>query len=54
MSFLDYFDALEDPRIDRKKLYSMSEILLTTLCAVISGAEGWQDVENFGKAKINF
>ena len=54
MSFLDYFDAFEDPRIDREKLYSMSEILLTTLCAVISGAEGWQDVENFGKAKINF
>ncbi len=54
LSFLDYFDDLEDPRIDRKKLYPMSEILFTTLCAVISGAEGWQDVENFGKAKINF
>ncbi|NGX33802.1 MAG: hypothetical protein K1060chlam1_00143 [Candidatus Anoxychlamydiales bacterium] len=24
------------------------------LCAVISGVEGWQDIENFGKAKINF
>lgn len=54
MSFLDHFEDLEDPRIDRKKLYPMSEILLTTLCAVISGAEGWQDVENFGKAKIKF
>jgi hypothetical protein len=53
-SFLDYFTDLEDPRIERKKLYPMSEILLTTLCAVISGAEGWQDVENFGKAKVHF
>ena len=54
IGFLDFFTDLEDPRIDRKKLYPMSEILLTTLCAVISGAEGWQDIENFGKAKIDF
>jgi len=32
----------------------MSEILLTALCAVICGAEGWQDVEDFGKAKIDY
>jgi predicted transposase YbfD/YdcC len=54
ISFLDFFKDIEDPRIDRKKLYSVSEILLTTLCAVISGAEGWLDVETFGNAKINF
>jgi len=54
LGFLDFFNEIEDPRIDRKKLYTMSEILLTTLCAVISNAEGWNDVENFGKAKINF
>jgi predicted transposase YbfD/YdcC len=54
ISFLDFFQDLEDPRIDRKKLYSMEEILLTTLCAVIAGAEGWQDVEAFGLAKECF
>ncbi len=32
----------------------MEEILLTTLCAVIAGAEGWQDVEAFGIAKESF
>ena len=54
INFLDYFDNFEDPRMDRNKLYPMAEILLTTLSAVISGAEGWRDVENFGKAKLNF
>ncbi|QJH52205.1 transposase family protein (plasmid) [Escherichia coli] len=24
-------------------------ILLLTICAVISGAEGWEDIEDFGK-----
>lgn len=32
----------------------MSEILLATLCAAICGAEGWQDVEDFGNAKIDY
>ncbi|OGN61673.1 MAG: hypothetical protein A3F40_03825 [Chlamydiae bacterium RIFCSPHIGHO2_12_FULL_27_8] len=45
IGFLDFFQDLEDPRIDRKKLYSIEEILLTTLCAVIAEAEGWQDVK---------
>ena len=52
--FLDYFDTLEDPRIDRKKLHPISEILLLTLCGVICGAEGWEDIEAFGKSKLEF
>lgn len=52
--FLDYFSDLEDPRIDRKKFYSVSEILLIALLAVISGAEGWEDMEAFGRMKIDF
>lgn len=34
--------------------YTMSEILLVTLCAAICGAEDWQDVEDFGKVKIDY
>lgn len=54
VSFLDHFKDLEDPRSERNRDYTMSEILLVTLCAVICGAEGWQDVEDFGKAKIDY
>lgn len=53
-NFLDHFESLDDPRSERKKLYTFSEILLVTLLAVICGAEGWSDVENYGKAKINY
>jgi predicted transposase YbfD/YdcC len=52
--FLDCFKKLEDPRSKRNRLYSMSEILLVTLCASICGAEGWQDVEDFGNIKIEY
>jgi predicted transposase YbfD/YdcC len=54
MDFLDVFGQLDDPRIERKKLHPMPEILLLTLCAVICGAESWNDIEEFGKAKLDF
>jgi predicted transposase YbfD/YdcC len=54
MDFLDIFGQLDDPRIDRKKLHPMPEILLLTLCAVICGAESWDDIETFGYAKVEF
>lgn len=54
LSFLDIFSNLDDPRSKRNRLYSMSEILLGALCAAVCGAEGWQDVEDFCKAKIDY
>jgi predicted transposase YbfD/YdcC len=53
-SFLDSFEKINDIRSERNKLYSVVEILLVTLLAVICGAEGWQDVENYGKSKIDY
>ena len=53
-SFMDTFETLEDPRAQRNQLYSVFEILLVTFLAVICGAEGWQDIENYGKAKIQY
>ena len=52
--FLDYSQDLPDPRIDRKKLHRVDEILLLTLTAVICGAEGWQDIELFGQQKLGY
>ncbi len=48
---LRFFDELEDPRMDRTKLHSLGDILFITLCAVICGADGWTEVELFGKSK---
>ncbi|PPE03680.1 hypothetical protein HCUR_00910 [Holospora curviuscula] len=31
----------------------MSEVFLGALCAALCGAEGWQDIEDFGKLKID-
>lgn len=53
-AFLYHFDALEDPRIDRKKLYPLPEILLVVLCATICGAQSWRDFVIFGEEKLEY
>jgi predicted transposase YbfD/YdcC len=53
-NFLDYFQDIKDPRIDRKKLYPIEEIFLVTICGVICGSEGWSDLWLFGKRKLDY
>lgn len=47
----DYFMVIQDPRIERKKLYPLINVIVITLLAVMSLAEGWEDIERYGKAK---
>jgi len=54
IKFLDYFAEVRDPRINRKKLYPLDEVLFASLCGVICGAEGWKDLELFCNSKIDF
>ncbi|MCZ5028487.1 transposase family protein, partial [Escherichia coli] len=42
-------------RKQQKRLeHKLSDILLLTICAVISGAEGWEDIEDFGETHLDF
>jgi len=50
-SLLDYFQDLEDPRMDRRKAHPLINVLFIAVCAVLSGAEGWRSIETFGEAK---
>jgi predicted transposase YbfD/YdcC len=45
------FAQLEDPRMDRTRLHSLTDILTIAICATICGADGWPDVVLFGRAK---
>jgi len=52
--FLGYFDAVQDPRVDRTKLHPLPEILAVAICAIICGADTWDDIEEFGNAKTDW
>lgn len=46
-----HFEELEDPRMERTRKHSLVDILCLSICAVIAGAEGWEDIEEFGLQK---
>lgn len=45
------FASLLDPRVERTKHHQLLDIVLIAVCAVVCGAEGWVEVEAFGKTK---
>lgn len=52
--FLRAFADLEDPRMERTRKHSLSDILTLAICAVICGADGWVQIAQFARAKIKW
>ena len=52
-SFISHFSIIEDPRKSNKQ-HQLMDILFLSICAVLSGAEGWEDIEDFGHAKLDW
>jgi hypothetical protein len=48
---LKYFAELKDPRVERTRKHLLEEILLIAIAAILSGSNGWNEIENYGKAK---
>jgi hypothetical protein len=46
-----YFTDIPDPRVSRTKKHLLKDILVMAILAVIAGAKGWEDIENYGYAK---
>jgi predicted transposase YbfD/YdcC len=50
-SLVKHFEGLTDPRRGNAKAHIFLDILILAILAVICGADGWSDVELFGKTK---
>ena len=48
---LKYFAELTDPRVERNREHLLEEILLIAIAAVLSGAESWNDIADYGEDK---
>jgi predicted transposase YbfD/YdcC len=47
-SIVDHFQELVDPRIERNKKHTLIDIIVLTICAVITGSETWEEIEDYG------
>jgi predicted transposase YbfD/YdcC len=54
LSLTEHFAALDDPRVERTKLHALLSIVVITICAVIAGAESWDDIEEFGEIRADW
>ena len=51
LALVECFAEVVDPRIERTKRHLLSDILALSVLAVIAGAEGWEDIAEFGRQK---
>ena len=50
--FSEHFSCIEDTRQSAKITYPLFDVLFLTLCAVIAGCQGWEDIEDFGEHRL--
>jgi len=48
VALLEHFASVPDPRIERHRWHKLSDILVIAVCAVLSGAESYPAIEDFG------
>src|SRR2546427_7874078 len=55
-SFPEHLATLTDPRCPcaPNSRHLLMDILVIAVCAVMSGAEGWEDIEEYGKANAEW
>ena len=51
LGLVECFAEIVDPRIERTKQHLLTDILALAVLAVIAGAKGWEDIEEFGNQK---
>ena len=54
MSFMEHFAIIDDPHQDINEKHDLLDVLFLTVSAVISGAKGWKDIEEFGLEKLDW
>jgi predicted transposase YbfD/YdcC len=48
---MDFFCNIPDPRVARTRAHHLSDILMIAILAILAGAKGWEDIENYGDSK---
>ncbi|KFE11288.1 DDE_Tnp_1-associated family protein [Vibrio cholerae] len=49
-----HFQIIKDYRQESKVEHKLSDIILLTICGVLSGHDGWDGIIDFGNARLDF
>src|SRR5258707_9318661 len=50
-SVAQHFGGLNDPRREQRRLHNLCDMIAISFCAVIFGAESWEDLAEYGRQK---
>ncbi len=45
ITIAEFFNDIDDPRVERTKLHKLTDMIAIAICAMICGAETWEDIE---------
>ena len=48
------FSIIQDTRSNRNQRHSLSDIIMLTICAVLSGCNEWNEIEDYGNQKLEW
>src|ERR1700680_3235937 len=51
LSITSHFKKVKDPRRRHRRIHPLQNILVIALCAVIAGAQDWQEIHTFGRKR---
>lgn len=51
VGLIERFSYLPDARVEGRTDHDLLDVVVLALCAVMSGAEGWDDIEDWGRAR---
>jgi predicted transposase YbfD/YdcC len=54
LSIPRFFARLQDPRRAHRRLHRLQDIVVIALCAVIAGAQDWQQIVTFGRKRLDW
>jgi predicted transposase YbfD/YdcC len=54
LAVIPYFAKLKDPRRRHRRRHLLQDIIVIALCAVIANAQDWQQVEAFGRNRLDW
>ncbi len=52
--FISHFSSIPEPRIERCRKHELLDILFLSISAILCGADGWEEIEDFGRAKLDW
>ena len=54
LNLITVLKEVPDPRVERRRLHSLPDILTISICALLCGADSFEDMEVFGEAKSDW